>query len=434
MAKDHIVPLALDELKIEVLKRMPRGTKLSIPQEIVLKGVWSGETFDSLAKEHEYHSDYLRTVARQMWSQLSPLFQQKVTKNNLIRLILDNQISSEGVPDETDTYGVPAKTDDFVGRQNEIDYLISQITINRCIVLSGAKGAGKTTLAAKLFNLVQHESIFNLNVWTYSEGQDLETDAEQIFKILKRSRSILGINALVDLLRYGKSLVVIDGVDHWLRDDSEIAKEFIKKVVEIEHNSCLVLTVRKPFEFAKSLEKSRLILNLNLKGFTYPEARQFFQSNGIDENVDDIIDAYRGLPSYLLYACNTIKYLGGDLEEFRKNKTLFITESDKNNLNSKFSNNNTPITDREKFILYFLYKHFQKNELSLRNLIEEFQKVSIYKSPQILAGIKELENQSLISITNSVNNPQIILHAEVRGYISEDPLSIFGVYDDLLTK
>jgi hypothetical protein len=245
---------------------------------------------------------------------------------------------------------------------------------------------------------------------------------------LNKSRTVSATKGLIDYLRFSKSLIVIDGVDSWLKNNSKIANDFIKNIVETNHCSCLLLTVTEGFDYGKTLEdQGRLIYNYRLKGLSLTDSRILFREKGIKgtiNDIDEIIESFRGVPQLLLYACETIDYMGGDVESFKKNKTLFSADAAKENLKQFLSDSKSQLSDREKMVLFCLYEKNISGYTEFKEILEDQRLNSIYNSPQILAAIKELEKKFLIS-TDSISTPRILIHSEVRGYISENSKTVF---------
>lgn len=421
--KEHTVPMTLDELKTAILMMLPEGVTLSKPQEIVIQGTWEGKTFRALAAENEYDFDYLRTTASHLWAELSTHYGQPIGKKNLLTVI-GNETSSVESTQEISTicYGQPAVTNGFFGRETELADLREQIFSKRCIVVWGTDGVGKTSLISNLFSSIEKEqNPFNLQAWIYSEGKNLENDIEQFFRIVKKTRTLSETKSFIEFLKHSRSIVFIDEVDSWLKDNSEAVKNFIKEIVQVGHNSCVVLSVEKPFLFGQDLqENGRLIYNHKLSGLSVSGAQLLFKNNGIDGSVDDLIKAYRGIPKYLLYACKTIKFLGS-IEDFKKDKTLYLTESDRYKLETIFSTEIPVLSKKEQTILFFIFKNIKNDTISLKKLIDLLEHETEYRSPLIYTGLRTLERQSIVTILDSKDSPNVLLHREVRGYLNENP-------------
>lgn len=70
------------------------GHSLREPEMVVLKGTWRGLTYEQMAHESEYSTNYLmRDVAPKLWKQLSTVFGRSVGKNNF-RVVLEAYVAA----------------------------------------------------------------------------------------------------------------------------------------------------------------------------------------------------------------------------------------------------------------------------------------------------------------------------------------------------
>lgn len=67
-----------------------RPERLSTVQELVFRRCWLGDSYQEIAEDAGYEADYLRSVGSRLWQQLSDIFAERVTKNNL-RAVLRQQ-------------------------------------------------------------------------------------------------------------------------------------------------------------------------------------------------------------------------------------------------------------------------------------------------------------------------------------------------------
>ena len=56
--------------------------RLNTVEELVLRECWVGKTYQEIAADSGYDSDYIRVVGSRLWQNLSHAFAEKVTKNN----------------------------------------------------------------------------------------------------------------------------------------------------------------------------------------------------------------------------------------------------------------------------------------------------------------------------------------------------------------
>ncbi len=64
--------------------------RLNTVEELVLRECWVGKTYQEIALDSGYDSDYIRVVGSRLWQNLSNAFKEKVTKNNF-RAVLRQQ-------------------------------------------------------------------------------------------------------------------------------------------------------------------------------------------------------------------------------------------------------------------------------------------------------------------------------------------------------
>lgn len=68
----------------DLLAFQKTGKHLSDIEMIVLKGSWSGETYEEMAEQAGYAADYLnKDVGNKLWKKLSDILEEKVSKKNL---------------------------------------------------------------------------------------------------------------------------------------------------------------------------------------------------------------------------------------------------------------------------------------------------------------------------------------------------------------
>lgn len=142
MSVDTVLELA-DSLFFRVT-----GKHLSDLQRKILQDVWRRQTYSEIARRWRYTEGHVKDVASQMWQALSQALDERVTKNNSLA-VLERSLKQAQVKLTRGTLPqVNLETARFVGREAaiaQLDQLIAQG--HRAIVLQGAGGIGKTTLA-----------------------------------------------------------------------------------------------------------------------------------------------------------------------------------------------------------------------------------------------------------------------------------------------
>ncbi|MEM8831188.1 MAG: AAA-like domain-containing protein [Cyanobacteria bacterium P01_G01_bin.19] len=67
---------------LKIVDRTLEPERLNTVEELVLKECWAGKTYQEIATDSGYDSDYIRVVGSRLWQSLSNAFEEKVTKNN----------------------------------------------------------------------------------------------------------------------------------------------------------------------------------------------------------------------------------------------------------------------------------------------------------------------------------------------------------------
>ena len=79
------------EEALYLVDRAIEPERLNSVQELILIQCWSGKTYQEIAEDSGYDSDYVRVVGSRLWQLLSGNFGEKITKNNF-RSILRQQL------------------------------------------------------------------------------------------------------------------------------------------------------------------------------------------------------------------------------------------------------------------------------------------------------------------------------------------------------
>jgi len=67
---------------LRIVDRILEPDRLNTVEELVLKECWLNKTYQEIAVDSGYDSDYIRVVGSRLWQNLSHAFAEKVTKNN----------------------------------------------------------------------------------------------------------------------------------------------------------------------------------------------------------------------------------------------------------------------------------------------------------------------------------------------------------------
>jgi hypothetical protein len=421
-----------------VQKRLPSDYQLSEAQIVGLQAAWEKKGYKSVAS-HRRTAGHLSNVMAPIYSMLSDSFGYPVRKNNF-RIVIEQSIldhvflegdseagkTSEGNSEINKIYGNAPRNSIFLGREDDKRNILEAISTKRLIAVYGPKGMGKTALISNVFQKVSKTKNFQKYVWYSSIHDDLEKDLYEVCKIVGNPSTATSIDDFFDFIQSNKTFVILDGVDSWITNQNEVSV-FIKKLAVVPHPSMIMMTYCNFVQLMANLQKQgHPVVNYKLQGLNTEDSRKLFISCGIgDQEIDKVIESTRGVPSMILESSETIELLNGDIDQYVKNKTLFVTIASKERLDKVFTDSNSKIGDREKYILFFFVNKIDENCLATNEFIEKIESLTDYESPDIVEAIEILEGHSLLSLDKSQNIVKLIKHDEVRGYVAQDPLGLF---------
>jgi hypothetical protein len=422
-----------------VQKRLPLEYPLSDAQVVGLQAAWDKKGYKSVAS-HRRTAGHLSNVMAPIYSMLSESFGFSVRKNNFRAVIeqsilgrvfqeedSDFELSSDEKSDMNPVFGNAPSNELFVGRSSDKKSILEAMSSKQLIVIFGAGGMGKTALVSDLFQKVSKTKNFQKYVWYSSVCDDLERDLFEVCKIIGNPIASTSIEGFFDFIQLNKTLVVLDGVDFWFKNQHEKVSIFVKKLAVVPHPSLILITCCDFLQLITSLQKQgHPVINYKLQGLNVEDSKILFVNNGIgDLGIGQVLESTRGVPLMILETSETIKLLNGNIDQYVKNKTLFVTNAAKERLNKIFTDKDSKIDDRERCILFFFVNKVNENTLEIDKFLEKIQNLTDYSFPDILEAIEILESYSLLSTDKLMNVVRLIKHDEVRGYVAQDPLGLF---------
>ena len=293
-----------------------------------------------------YDLGYIKDVGSELWRSLSKALNEKVTKNNLrvvFQRFVEQQEESQKnaklqATNARKDWGEAIDVSIFYGRTTELE-TISQWILNdrgRVVALLGMGGMGKTLLSVKLAQEIQEE--FDFVIWRslrdampideylttlikfFSQQQDTELPdntggkISRLIELLKRSRCLMILDNFETILQVGKQAGTY-------RDGYQMYGELLKRVGEIHHQSCLIVTSReKPQEIALMEGERLLVRTMPLAGLDIDAGQHILDDKGLQTMGDDLEQLrihYRGNPLALKIVATTVQDLfAGDISEF----------------------------------------------------------------------------------------------------------------------
>lgn len=302
---------------------------------------------------------------------------------------------------ETVDWGEAIDVSTFNGRNEELEQLQQWVLKERCrsIAIVGMGGIGKTSIAVKFAQQVQHE--FDYIIWrSLSQAPSVETLIADLVYLLSNQQENQGdIVRLLHYLRNYRCLLILDKMESVLDADCagnyrcgyEGYGELLRLVGETTHKSCLILTSReKPAEIAAAEGTELSVRSLKLGGS--PEAAlALLESKGLvgtKEQKQELCDRYGNNPQILKIAAASICDLfDGDIGEFLQENTL-IFNGIRRLLDEQFHR----LSDWEQSIMYWLVINREWTSIAdLRN-----DMVPAITNADLLAALEGLNRRSLI--------------------------------------
>ncbi|MBE9054041.1 ATP-binding protein [Nostocales cyanobacterium LEGE 11386] len=414
-----------------------REKPLSEPEVIVIRGAWDGQSYEVMSENSSYSLNYLqRRVATILFDLLTKIIGngEQVCKRNLRTCIqaFINQDAIKGsqLPDVSK----------FYGRTQELIHLKELITTQRCISLVGVAGVGKSSLAAKLITDISIDKNFNFEylIWkSVAHAPMIEDLIAELLEIIdplfiQPHYTQAAITLLLKYLQQKRCLIVLDEFEI-LRQNPQQKIDyliFIRRLVEENHQSCIILTNRFLFdEFDDLLNAKRPFEFIRLEGLDRDAAIKFLFEKGITDpkKCYQLIQTYRGNPSELAAVINRIHNMFGSTEIFFENPTTLVSKKLENILNDIVGYMLEDI--HKQMMLYLAEKIVEGSEsITITTILNNFklkQKISI----STLDIVKALENLERMSLIDSIKNPitkeiSFTLQPVIKKYVLTDTLGL----------
>jgi WD40 repeat protein len=430
--------MGVDILKIEealqVIDAALAPSALNDIQERVFRGVWEGQTYESIAERTNYEPEYVKHIGYQLWQKLSQALGEKVTKANLQSVLRRKALQDSELAARSDTLQTQNKTvqsealikrqdwgeainaTTFYGRADEAEVLQQWILNDRCRLVSllGMGGIGKTALAKRFVEQIQNQ--FDYLIWrSLRQAPPLDEILTTVLKFitpdseLKLPESVEGkLTRLIESLQASRCLLILDNMESilWGGDSDDTTRqraghyrkgyegygELLKYIGESSHQSCLILTSReKPKEIASLESQDSFVRSLMLRGLPPTDALCILQTkqiDGSDENCDRLIQRYAGNPLALKIVTSTIQELfEGDVAEFLQEGVAFFGDIGEL-LDEQFNR----LSSLEKQIMFWLA--VSQEPISLTELNEGL--ASFISKRELLEGLESLCRRPLI--------------------------------------
>ncbi|MBF2067425.1 MAG: NACHT domain-containing protein [Calothrix sp. C42_A2020_038] len=299
----------------------------------------------------------------------------------------------------------------FYGRASELITLEKWIIVDGCrlIALLGMGGIGKTSLSVKLAQKIIEKKIFEFVIWrSLGNAPPLQYILADLIKIISLEQEtdlpqdISGrITILNKYLRTSRCLLILDNFESILTEGDKAGEyrrgyedygELLRRVGDISHNSCLIITSReKPKEVAAIEGETLPVRSFQLSGLQAAAGEEIFQERGISGTEDEkiqLIDTYKGNPLALKIISTTIKDIfHGSISEFLAQNSI-VFGSIRTLLEEQFER----LSNLEKEVMYWLA--INREPVTVLNLLEDI--ITRIKAPKLIETLESLIRRSLI--------------------------------------
>jgi WD40 repeat protein len=233
-------------------------------QEQVLRGVWEGQTYDKIAEQTNYESEYIKHVGYQLWQKLSQALGERIAKGNLqsvLRrkalqfqetnsqtndlwigagieparpgnlvsnitgnlnsLVRDNGDVYPGMIPQRQDWGEAINVTAFYGRTEEVLLLQKWVLVDRCRLISllGMGGIGKTSLTQKFVRQIQDQ--FDCLIWrSLRQAPPLDEILTAILKFISPEIELHlpeseegKLARLIEALQTKRCLIILDNLE-----------------------------------------------------------------------------------------------------------------------------------------------------------------------------------------------------------------------------
>ncbi|BAB78313.1 NB-ARC domain-containing protein (plasmid) [Anabaena sp. FACHB-709] len=447
---------------IDELVLANRRKCLSEAEILVIKGAWHNEEYEEIAHSSDYTLNYLqRRVAPPLWDLFSKLLGngEKIGKKNLRyfleqvtkKYLAQDVISKEQTSVTNNLVRVVGTwlpdVSNFYGRTKELALLKELIFKQRCILLVGIAGIGKTALAAKLVAEISSESQpkFDYLIWKSVAHapllQDLVAEIIELIQPLEQQLSLpkdthTMITYLIKQLQSHRCLIILDTLEALFHKNNLQQRLeyrlFFRRLAEEQNQSCIILNSRTFPDVIESLIASELPVSfLRIEGLEVDAALKILSINGFTdtEECNELVKTYRGNPSELKAVVNRIHhFFSSSTEKFFESPTTLVSDQFQEMLNQIFSQQ--LLSKIQKRIMIYLAEKLtlSLSSVSFAELLVDMnnKEENPVSTSELIRGLEGLEKQSLIETIKDPLTKEISfsLQPVIRKYIMTDPLGL----------
>ena len=357
---------ALEVVKGAIARKIART--LTEVEVALLFGAWNNLTYDRIAERSGYSINYLqRDIGPKFWKIVSEALGRKVNKTNLRGILTHLDVPSATPQPQIQRsidWGEAIDVASFQGRVEEIETFTQWIIQDRCrlIALVGMGGIGKSTLAAKVAQLLQKQ--FQFVIWrSLRNAPLLDTLLSELVPFLSKQQDIQAKpERLLYWLQTHRCLVILDNQETILQagncagyyqQDFTDYGELFQLLGEASHQSCILLTSREKSSKVALLENlNGAVRSLSVQGsretsLAFIDSKQLV---GTDAEKHQFCELYCCNPLLVKIVSASIQSLfDGEIAKFLQENTLVF-----NGIRRLLGQQFERLSPVEKTIMYLL--------------------------------------------------------------------------------
>jgi WD40 repeat protein/transcriptional regulator with XRE-family HTH domain len=343
---------------------------------------------------------------------------------------LDKDCYTNSDQSQRQDWGEATNVSVFYGRTEETATLEQLILEDRCrlVAILGMGGMGKSSLVVKLTEQIKDN--FEYIIWrSLREAPPIKNILGSLIQFLSDEQEIevslpegVGerISRLIDYLRQHRCLLILDNIESILqsgsraglyREDYEGYGDLLKRVGEVTHQSCLLLTGReKPKEVASLEGETLCVRSFLLDGLQAADGQEILKVKGVSASESEssqLVERYAGNALALKVVATTIQdVFSGDISKFLQQETTVFGDIYEL-LEQQFSR----LSNLEKDAMYWLA--INREPVSLLEIREDI--VSQISPQKVLESLESLVRRSLIEKSAGL----FTLQAVVMEYVTQ---------------
>ncbi|MBN3896138.1 MAG: AAA family ATPase [Nostoc sp. NOS(2021)] len=343
---------------------------------------------------------------------------------------LDKDCYTNSDQSQHQDWGEATNVSVFYGRTEEIATLEQLLLEDRCrlVAVLGMGGIGKSALVIKLTERIKDN--FEYIIWrSLREAPPIKNILASLIQFLSDEQETevslpegVGerISRLIDYLRQHRCLLILDNIESILQSGSRAGLyregyegygDLLKRVGEVTHQSCLLLTGREKPQQVAALEGETLcVRSFLLGGLQAVDGQEILKVKGVSASESEsskLVERYAGNALALKVVSTTIQdVFCGDISKFLQQETTVFGDIHEL-LEQQFSR----LSNLEKDAMYWLA--INSEPVSLSEIRDDI--VSQIPPQRLLESLESLVRRSLIE----KNEGLFTLQAVVMEYVTQ---------------